>query len=166
MRIPALLLSVPLTTLTALVALTALGAMSGCSSKPQSQWVEADMAGPSERVLWEVTRLALRESGFPVIQAGFDPVTRSASSGWRRDMHPFSGEGYRERVVVGYEPGEPGSIRLKVRVQRELNKNISRPLDPEYADWEPAEDDPSRARMILQHILSTLGQPLEFGEGS
>jgi len=143
-----------------------LALLPACSAKPDAQWVEAELPGPSQHVLFEVARLAMRQHDYVVLVNEFDPVTRTARSGWRLDMHPFSGEGFRERVEVSYAPGQPGSsrVRVRVRVERQVNKNIARPLDPEYADWKPSTDDPARARAVLQTIRSTLGSTPPAGD--
>ena len=134
-----------------------LAVVSACKSGPSPEWVEADVPPVSLRVLWEVTRQALMRESFPVAAPGFDPSTRSVTSGWRMDLHPFRGEGYRERATVTYEPGPGGRIDLSVRVEREINNNIARPLDPSYADWKKSADEPGRARVLLQSIRSLLG---------
>ena len=37
-----------------------------------------------------------------------------------------------------------------------MNKNLARPLDPQYADWEEARDSKERARFLLQIIKGSL----------
>lgn len=141
-----------------LFALAASLQLPGCaSSRPPAEWAEGDVSASSVRLLWEVTQLVFERERLPVLSSGFDPKTRSVRSGWRIDMHPFRGEGFRERAEVGYEPGEDGRFHVRVRVEREVNQNIARPLDPQYADWEPAPDDTARARVILQSIAAMLG---------
>ena len=133
-------------------------ALPSCASRaPEPQWVEADVEAASLRVLWEVTRHALQREGFAVPATGFDPRTRSVTSGWRMDLHPFKGEGFRERAVVKYDPAAGERIDLSVRVEREINNNIAKPLDPAHADWKPAEDQPGRARVLLHSIRALLG---------
>jgi hypothetical protein len=127
------------------------------TGKPEP--VTAELPAASERVLWEVAKLALESEQFLVVVEGFDPKTRSATSLWKKDLHPFRGEGYRERVHVSYEPGAPGRVELSVRVEKQINKNIAKPLDAEYADWHAAEDNVPRARVILQQIQSRLAPP-------
>lgn len=131
--------------------------VSACKSTPTPEWVEADVPPVSLRVLWEVTRQALMRESFPVAAPGFDPRTRTVTSGWRMDLHPFHGEGYRERATVRYEPGPGGRIDLAVRVEHEINNNVARPLDPSHADWKKSADEPGRAAVLLQSIRSLLG---------
>ncbi|MAF66144.1 MAG: hypothetical protein CMJ84_10875 [Planctomycetes bacterium] len=137
-----------------------------CRSGPPPQWVEGEVPGPSDRVLAEVTRLAMEAQGFHVVVRGFDPLERVASSVWEPDLHPFSGEGFRERAKVRYEPVAPGRILLGVRVERQINKNIARPLELDHADWAEGADNPVRARAILQYIRSTLEGTLTFSDDS
>lgn len=128
-----------------------------CQSSPKPEWVRADVNPTSMRVLWEVTRHALVREGFPVPATGFDPQTRSLTSGWRMDLHPFRGEGFRERATIAYEPLPGGRLDLTARVERQVNNNIARPLDPAHADWKKAPDEPARARVLLQSIRMLLG---------
>ncbi|MDP6539908.1 MAG: hypothetical protein QF410_10235 [Planctomycetota bacterium] len=137
-----------------------------CASAPPAQWVEDEVPGPSDRVLAEVSRLAMEAQGFHVVVRGFDPLERLASSVWEPDLHPFSGEGFRERAHVRYEPVAPGRILLGVRVERQINKNIARPLELDHADWVESADNPVRARAILQYIRSTLAGTLTFTDES
>ena len=137
-----------------------------CRSAPPVQWIEGEIPGPSDRVLAEVTRLAMEAQGFHVVVRGFDPVERVANSVWEPDLHPFSGEGFRERAKVRYEPVSPGLILLGVRVERQINKNIARPLELDHADWEKGGDNPVRAQAILQYIRSTHEGTLSISDDS
>lgn len=142
--------------LSAAFSATLLIAISACSSPPEQSWVESEAPTVSRRVLWEVTRIAFEREGFPQIAPGFDPVKRTVTSGWRTELHPFYGHGFRERAWVKYSTTDTGNLSLEVRVQREVNKNIARPLDPQYADWEEARDSKERARFLLQVIKGSL----------
>ena len=130
---------------------------SACSTTPQEKlWVEGEAPIVSKRVLWEVTRIAFEREGFPQIAPGFDPVKRTVKSGWRTELAPFSGQGFRERAWVKYSTTDSGNLSLEVRIQREVNKTLARPLDPQYADWEEAGDSKDRARFLLQIIKGSL----------
>ena len=145
----------------ALVALLSFACLTG--GKPQ--WVTGQMPAASDRVLWEVTRIALESQNFLVLTDGFDPRTRTAQSAWQLDMHPFRGEGFRERAHITYESVGPGRIELSVRVEREINNNIAKPSDPEYAEWKKDADNAERAQVILQQIQSRLGMPVRASQG-
>ena len=130
-----------------------------CASPPEPVWVEGEAQPASRRVLFEVTRIAFEREGFPVIAPGFDPGTRTIRSGWRTDLVPLAGHrtrGFRERAWVKFSTGEDGGLDLEVRVEKQRNKNLARPLDPRYADWEEAPDDLKRARFLLQIIKGSL----------
>jgi hypothetical protein len=108
--------------------------------------------------------MALVKSNFPVLGMGFDPVTRTMKSGWRTDLVPLTGRrtrGFRERAWVKYSVSEVGKINIEARVEREINKNLAKPLDPQYADWEPGPDSLERARFLLQLIKVSLRPILE-----
>ena len=130
--------------------------LTACSSTPDPIWEESAAPTVSRRVLWEVTRIAFEREGFPQVAPGFDPVNNTVTSGWRTELAPFSGQGFRERAWVKYSTTDTGKLSIEVRVQREVNKNLARPLDPQYADWEEARDSRERARFLLQVIKGSL----------
>ena len=92
--------------------------VSACSTPLEKVWVEGNAPAVSKRVLWEVTRIAFEREGFPQIAPGFDPVKRTVTSGWRTELAPFSGQGFRERAWVKYSTTDSGNLSLEVRVQR------------------------------------------------
>jgi len=150
-----------------LTALALLASLAGCGALGSSpEWTPYEIPMVSSMRLWEVTRLAMERSGFPVIHQGFDPKTRTAVSGWDMELHPFKGRGFRERLYVRYETAEsPGKLELSVRVERERNQALARPLDPSYAEWEADSDNTERARIVLQYMQSLLGTEFEVGTG-
>ena len=130
--------------------------LAGCaSSEKDSDWVSAPVAAPSEQILWDVIVQALQRERYPV-GAGLDPVTRTAVSGWRNDLAPFRGEGFRERATVQVVPLPAGQFETRVRVEVERNMDIVRPLDLQFAKWEPAPDDRETAELLLQTVRSQL----------
>ena len=142
-----------------------LALLPACATTQPEAWVPAEVPMSSTMRLWEISRLAMEREGFPVVQQGFDPRTRTAVSGWRKDLHPFKGRGYRERAEVKYEPGsKPGTMRLSVRVAQQINDNVAKPLDLEYAEWVPGPDNVEMARVLLQYMRSMLGSELELGK--
>jgi hypothetical protein len=132
----------------------------GCSSlgltDPAPIWVVQEAPMVSERVLWVVCENAMVKQGFPVLTNEFDPKTREAHSGWQLDLHPFKGQGFRERAVIKYGLGSAGKLEIRVRIEREINANLAKPLDPSLAKWEREADNEQRAQILLQTILSTL----------
>jgi len=136
-----------------------LFSFTSCASAPEPVWIEGEAQSASRRVLIEVTRIAIEREGFPVIAPGFDTGTSTIKSGWRTDLIPLTGQrtrGFRERAWVKFSTGEDGELDLKVRVERQRNKNLARPLDPKYADWEDGPDSLKRARFLLQVIKGSL----------
>jgi hypothetical protein len=141
-----------------------LFAAAGCQSAgpERSEAERVEVAAPSDSILRQVTLLALDKSGFP-------PGTEAAradlqvTSGWDTSLAPFKGEGFRERAVVRYERVEGGRYGVEVRVARERNDELERPLDPALAKWKSEADNEERARIVLQHIRAMLGQELEVG---
>jgi hypothetical protein len=130
--------------------------LTGCkTSGSEGQWVSAKVSAGHERLLLEVTELALRKSGFPV-GAGLDPAHLMATSGWKNSLAPFKGKGYREQATVKFEREQDRKYRVDVRVKRETNEDIARPMDLSYAQWESAADNAELARIVLRFIQGLL----------
>lgn len=151
-------------TLTAalLACCTLLGACALTQSHPEV-WQTDEVATDSQRVLWEVTALSFQKHGFPV-GTGLDPSTMVATSGWKYDLAPFRGQGFRERVFVTFDSLEAGRYTINIRVQHETNMDMVRPLDLSYAEWKPAPDNEVEAQLLLLRIKSWIGTGLETGE--
>ena len=126
----------------------------------EARWLELEVTAPSDRVVWQLTLLALQGQGFP-LAAGSDLGARQVESGWKTDMQPFRGEGQRRRAIVKMTPLGPGRWKLEARVRCEHNQNLVSPLDPVRAEWEHAADDEAAAKILLQHIQSRLRPQLE-----
>ncbi len=153
-----------------LLVLVPLFAGCNAASRYDPEWVGQEVKAPSDRVLWECTVIAFEKQGFPV-GAGFDPATRTATSGWRNDLSPFRGmgdgrQGFREQATIRFRPAGPQTYRIDVRVQRQVNNDIARPLDLSYADWKDAPDDTQEALLLLQLIRSQVGDFSEFQPSS
>jgi hypothetical protein len=128
---------------------------------PPPQWVEAGIQSPTEQVLWDASLQALQKHDYP-LGATFDRSAGYIVSGWKTSLAAFRGQGWREKAWIEFERKKAGDYLVKVRVQRETNEDIVRPLDPSYADWEPAQDDTQAARILLQTIRSYLGTELDL----
>lgn len=160
----AILLGIPTPSARAiLIAVLTLAATACQASQPKPEWLRQRVEASSERVMMDVTVMALEKCSFPV-GTGIDPAGLVAVSGWRNSLAPFRGKGYRERCEVRYSAAGPRTWNVSVRVQREKNDDIVRPLDLTYAQWEPEADDPERAAMVLQYIRSLLGTGFQVGD--
>lgn len=136
-----------------------------CIISAPAEWSPAEVPLCSPQRLWEISRMAMERDGLVVLNQSFDPRTRTLVSAWDKELHPFKGHGYRERAHVRYEAGtEPGMLLLSVRVEREINENLAKPLDPQYAKWTEGPDNPERARILLQYMHSLLGSELNLGK--
>lgn len=135
--------------------LLALFAESGCSTAPPAQWVSAAVVAGNERLLLEVTDMALRKTGFPV-GAGLDPAHLTATSGWKISLAPFKSKGWREQATVQYTRLDGQRFKAEVRVKRETNEDMTHPMDLSYAQWEDGADNVDRARVVLRFIQSLL----------
>lgn len=129
--------------------------------KHPPQWQTREIEVPTDRLLWEVTAFALQKEGFPV-GSQMDPATLTAVSGWRYDLAPFRGAGYRERAEIRFEPVGPGRYRVRVRVEKDVNMDHVRPLDLSYARWEAAPDDGEKAGVLLQRLQSWIRPELQL----
>jgi hypothetical protein len=123
---------------------------------PKAEWREEHVVASSERVLWEVTILALEKTGFP-IGAKLEPGKLVATSGWMISLAPFRGKGFREQCEIRYSPESEGEYKVEVRVRREKNEDLLHPLDLSYAEWVAEPDNPERAQIVLQYIRGLLG---------
>jgi hypothetical protein len=130
----------------------------GCASTPDEAWHEGSVTAPTERVLWQVTVLALERNDFPV-GSGVNPSTLKAVSGWRVSLAPFKGDGYREQAHIEWtrDESQAGRWNGRVRVHRQRNENLSKPLDISYAEWEDDPDDQDRARLLFNTVKALLG---------
>ena len=126
----------------------------------EARWSTIEVGAPSDRVVWQLSLLALQSQGYP-LAAGTDTGARAIQSGWKTDLQPFRGEGQRRRAMVKLAPLEKGRWKLEARVQVEENKNLVTPLDPSRAEWKPAADDELAARTLLQHVRARLAPELE-----
>lgn len=146
-------------------ALLLLGACAGTpfyKGDPPPVWVPGEVEAQDDRLLMDVTALALQKSGFP-IGTGIDPGHLVAVSGWQNSLQPFRSKGYREQCEVHYERAGGRKYKVSIRVKREKNDDILRPLDLSYAKWIPDADDTDRARIVMQHIRSLLDTEIEVG---
>ena len=141
-----------------------LGAAPGCkSSEPEPRWIKNQVEAETDRLLLDVTAIALQKSSFPV-GSGIDPGNLTIVSGWRTSLAPFRGEGYREQCEVHYERKAPRKYEVAIRVRHEKNDDLVRPLDITYAQWVQMPDDVDRARTVMQHIRSLLETDIQVDE--
>ena len=119
-------------------------------------WQTDEVSTGSQRVLWEVTALSFQKHGFPV-GTGLDPSSMIATSGWKYDLAPFRGQGFRERAHVTFEELDEGHYAVELRVEHETNMDMVRPLDLSYAEWKPAPDNEVEAKLLLLRIKSWVG---------
>ena len=134
----------------------------GCATEQPANWANGTVTASSDRVLWQVTILALEKASFP-IGARMDPSTLTATSGWFISLAPFRSKGFRAQCEVHYTPKGPREYDVHVRVRRDKNMDIVQPLDLTYAKWEADEDDVERAGVVLQYIKSLLGNEFAVG---
>jgi hypothetical protein len=125
------------------------------SSRKPAQWVDATLEAPSDSILWDVTRLSLEKTNFP-IGTGLERGKMIAVSGWQTSLAPFKSDGFRERAHVEYLSQGNHKYGVKVRVEREINQDITHPLDLSYAEWESDNDNKPRAQIVLGYIKAML----------
>lgn len=137
-----------------------------CASTHDEAWVEGDVEAATDRILWQVTVIAYERNGFP-IGSGMNPAEMKAVSGWRVSLAPFKGDGFREQAHVHWTRDAKDARRwhAKVRVARQRNENLSKPLDISYAEWEDDPDDADRARLLLNTIKALLGGEFKLNGG-
>jgi len=153
-------MSVRLAVLLALLAFPSVG----CSStpkEPEARWRTIEVEAPSDRMVWQLSLLALQNTGYP-LASGTDSGARQVESGWKTDMQPFRGDGVRRRATIRLSPLEPGRWKLEARVKSEHNDNLVSPLDPTRAEWKPAPDDEQAAQILLMHVRARLKPAFEL----
>jgi len=128
----------------------------------EGQWVEADMTIASERVLRQVATLALEKNGFPPGTEARD-AQFTVSSGWKVQLQPFKSDGTRAKAHVQYEETGARKWHISVRVEKETNEELAKPLDLASAKWEPAPDDTESASRIVRYMQTVFGREFELG---
>ena len=93
--------------LLAVLLLPLAAACSSASSGPEPVWQRDEVPAASDRVLWKIALLALDKQGYP-LASGLDPSAMVVTTGWKTQLAPFSGEGFRTRAEVRI-PGEPSA---------------------------------------------------------
>ena len=142
--------------------------LTACRVITQEFPVERTVDADSERILWDALRLAINNGKYPV--GSPDPGAREIRSGWKLDLAPFKGKGFRTRAIVVYEPskGERKGVTssavavgleafdVTIRVEKETNESLS-PLNLDRANWTRADDDLQAARNLMQTFHGLLG---------
>jgi hypothetical protein len=147
------------------VVFLSTGLAGACATNPEPPgvWREVELTAPSDRVLWQLSHLSLSKMDFPR-GAVNDPASGTIQTGWRTRLHPFQGEGYRERAEIQIRPVESGSWMVRTRVGKQINEALLNPLDPSRAEWKWTRDDRNTAAILLMHIRSLLEPELRFQE--
>lgn len=137
-------------------------ACSTTPKEPDPTWQDQTVFAPSEKLLWDATLQNLRRLGYPVGSEA-NSATMEIKTGWKRQLAPYRGEGYRLMAEIkftrvdtegsGAQAGLP-SWKVAVRVKRQVNMAIVKPLDPTMAKWEWRGDDVVEAAILLRHIMS------------
>ena len=148
----------------AALAACALVVSAACSSTGdrEGDWAEADFNVASERVLRQVATLALEKNGFP---PGTEEVgaKSTVSSGWRVELQPFKGDGTRSKAHVQYEEKGAAQWHVWVRVEKETNEELAKPLELARAKWESAPDDRDAAARIVRYMQTVFGREFQMG---
>jgi hypothetical protein len=129
---------------------------------PEPAWVERELTAPSENVVWQVVLQTLSRFNFP-LGAGLQPDRLVAVSGWRNTLQPFKDAGYRMRATVEIEPCSESDFLVRVRVERQRNRSLVKPLDLRYAEWDSEPDDEREAAILAQHMRTYLDTELPVG---
>ncbi|MCH2112699.1 MAG: hypothetical protein MK213_07555 [Planctomycetes bacterium] len=129
----------------------------GCSAfGPQeipAQWVEHVVVdGPPTRDILHACNLALVRAQMP--PGELDQVGGRVVSGWDVNLSPYSKRGTREQAIIEVKDlgNREYEVRMRVRVERNMEKH--KPLVASKAKWEEFQENPRRAKLILEHLLS------------
>ena len=132
------------------------GSCSLLSAEEEELWVHEiiDDAPPMRDLLSEA-EWALLQAEFP--PGDRDDAAARVTSGWHKIMHPFSSYGRRFQGILEIEPMDGvGVYRVSARVRVQANREVHKPLDEDYAQWESLEDDTQRARTLMQHFIGRI----------
>lgn len=138
--------------------LPACAAPDASGSAREGEWVEADIVVPSERILRQIAVQAMSRNGFPPGTEATKAQTM-VSSGWKVDLQPFKGDGTRAKAYVEYEEKNEREWHIYVRVEKETNGELAKPLELAKAKWEAGPDDTESASRILRLIQMVLAPP-------
>jgi hypothetical protein len=135
-----------------------LAACSSTPEEPDGTWVEDMVVAPSESVLWQATLSNLWRLGYPVGSQA-NPSAMTILTGWKTQLSPFRQKGYRLMADIRFMRAEPAADGtpawdVDVRVKKQVNMALVKPLDPQYAEWEWSDDDEWEAAILLRHILA------------
>ena len=140
----------------AVALVLALFAACSTTGAIEGDWSEADITIASERVLRQAAQIALQKNGFSPGTAT-DEAHKTLSSGWKVELQPFKGDGMRRKAHVQYDEKAERTWLVSVRVEKETNEELAKPLDLASAKWESADDDTEAASRILRYIQTVFG---------
>jgi len=146
-------------TLLLLAMLTAAGC-SALRGGPKEFKETAVLDRPFDAV-WDMSLGVLRREfgGVDLV----DPSKMVIESVWETRLHPKGLAGYRSKGIVEVVDGDQG-YRVRVRVRKQGNSDVWRPLDLRYAEWQEAPDDAVRAdrvRWLIETGLEAAPAPPE-----
>jgi hypothetical protein len=132
--------------------------ISACSvlgANPES-WIEGDVNIASERLLRQIATIAMEKNGLP---PGTEEgnLQSTVSSGWKVQLQPFKGDGTRAKAHMQYEEKSTSVWHVYIRVQKDTNEELARPLDLTQAQWASGPDDDAWATRILKTMQAMLG---------
>lgn len=147
-----------------LAGLALAACMAACNStdeEPDPIWIEDSVFAPSESVLWTATLQNLYRMGYPVGSQA-NPNELTILTGWKTQLAPYRGKGYRLQADIRFVPIVGGDLTdrrgtgwdVDVRVKKQANMSLVKPLDPAFAEWEWRADDEWEAAILLRHILA------------
>jgi hypothetical protein len=146
----------------ATVPLAACASLGFGDDEPDPKWVERELSAPSENVVWQVALETLTRLEYP-LGSGLQPDRLIARSGWRNTLAPFKDQGYRLRATIEISPLASPRFLVRVRVERQVNRALVKPLDLRYAEWDALEDDEGESAIIVQHIRTYLDTEIPIG---
>ena len=143
-----------------IASLCGLFLLQGCAlfggGKSEEQWQEREVQNVSWDDLWQLSKQALVQGRFTVVDV--DEVEGRIQSAWQYGLSPYSREEKRERATFVIQRQASDRYLVRVRVESEKNKDMTKTMNPEGAKWVPGSDNPDLARFLLQYVLSRTQQ--------
>jgi hypothetical protein len=132
-------------------ALVVAGSLAGCATPPP-YYSSPIYTGIAPDLVWN-TALEVVGRDYPLAVVNRGKWT--FESKWTESLQPMRFLGHRWKVdgqIVREEEGH----RVELRVIKQRNENIDRPLESKSAEWGKQEPDEMTARILLQRIESIL----------
>ena len=115
------------------------------------QWLKKTYKGVRRSDLIDLVQLVLAKHELKI--GSVDEVEGEVESQWLYHLfEPMSHRDLRAKVIARVSEVDEMGVEVKVRVKREVAKDIGRHLEPRLNEWTVFDDDVSHAQILMQDI--------------